>query len=252
MTTILIFFVAHWYLSLFCQTFYLHRYGAHHLFIMNKFWEKFFHALTYVSQGSSFLSPRAYAVLHRMHHAYSDSEKDPHSPHHATNLFTMMWQTKNIYNDYLKFRKMPEDRFAKDLPEYPLIDKIGDTWVSRILWGTAYSLFYIEFVPAGMWYLYFLLPIHFLMGPVHGAIVNWCGHMYGYSNYDNNDKSKNSLVFDLLMGGELFQNNHHKFPTSAKFSSKWFEFDPTFPVIWLMTKVGIIKMNPKPLEIEMF
>ena len=103
-----------------------------------------------------------------------------------------------------------------------------------------------------MWYLYFLLPIHFLMGPVHGAIVNWCGHMYGYSNYDNNDKSKNSLVFDVLMGGELFQNNHHKFPTSAKFAAQWYEFDPTFPVIWLMTKVGIIKMNPKPLEIEMF
>ena len=90
------------------------------------------------------------------------------------------------------------------------------------------------------------------MGPVHGAIVNWCGHMYGYSNFDNNDKSKNSLVFDVLMGGELFQNNHHKFPTSAKFASKWYELDPTFPVIWLMTKVGIIKMNPKPLEIEMF
>ena len=252
MTTILIFFVAHWYLSLFFQTFYLHRYGAHHLFIMNKFWEKFFHAMTYISQGSSFLSPRAYAVLHRMHHAYSDSEKDPHSPHYSSNVFTMMWKTKDVYNDYLNYRKMPEDRFAKDLPEYPLIDRIGDTWVSRVAWGTAYSLFYIHYVPAGMWYLYFLLPIHFLMGPVHGAIVNWCGHMYGYSNYDNNDKSKNSLVFDLLMGGELFQNNHHKFPTSAKFSAQWFEFDPSYPVIWLMTKVGIIKMNPKPLEIDMF
>ena len=82
------------------------------------------------------------------------------------------------------------------------------------------------------------------MGPVHGAVVNWCGHMYGYANYDNNDKSKNSLVFDLLMGGELFQNNHHKHPLRANFASKWFEFDPTYPVIKILTATRIIKMAP--------
>ena len=56
---ILIFFVAHYYLSLFTQTFYLHRYAAHKMFTMNKFWERFFFAFPYICQGSSFLSPRA-------------------------------------------------------------------------------------------------------------------------------------------------------------------------------------------------
>ena len=70
---ILIFFVVHWYLSLFVQTFYLHRYAAHKMFTMNPFWEKAFYLLTYTAQGSSFLSPRAYAILHRMHHAFSDT-----------------------------------------------------------------------------------------------------------------------------------------------------------------------------------
>ena len=69
---ILFFFVAHYYLSLFTQTFYLHRYAAHKMFTMNKFWEKFFFLFTYICQGSSFLSPRAYALLHRMHHADLD------------------------------------------------------------------------------------------------------------------------------------------------------------------------------------
>ena len=98
---ILVFFVAHYYLSLFTQTFYLHRYAAHKMFTMNKFWEKFFFLFTYICQGSSFLSPRAYALLHRMHHAYSDTELDPHSPLFSNNAFDMMWKTKNIYNDVL-------------------------------------------------------------------------------------------------------------------------------------------------------
>lgn len=250
MTAILIFFVAHWYLSLFCQTFYLHRYGAHKLFTMSPFWEKFFHLLTFLSQGSSYLSPRAYAVLHRMHHAYSDTENDPHSPHHADGLFDMMLKTKNIYNDYLNYRREPEERFSKDLPSFPFIDKIGDMWPIRIVFGTIYVLFYMYFMPEGLgWHnlLYLLLPIHFLMGPVHGAIVNWCGHMYGYSSYDNNDKSKNSLVVDFLMGGELFQNNHHKHPLNLNFASKWYELDPSYPVIKILSIFGIIKVVKNPV-----
>jgi stearoyl-CoA desaturase (delta-9 desaturase) len=82
------------------------------------------------------------------------------------------------------------------------------------------------------------------MGPVHGAIVNWCGHMYGYSNFDNNDKSKNSLIFDFLMGGELFQNNHHHAGARPNFASKWWEFDPVYPVIKFMNWIGIIKLVP--------
>jgi stearoyl-CoA desaturase (Delta-9 desaturase) len=67
--------------------------------------------------------PRAYAILHRMHHAYSDTPKDPHSPHHTENLFTMMWKTKNIYNDYFSFKLKPEERFSKDVPDWNKFDR---------------------------------------------------------------------------------------------------------------------------------
>lgn len=236
-------FVIHWYLSLFSQTFFLHRYSAHKMFEMNKFWEKFFYALTYISQGSSYLNPRAYAVLHRMHHAYSDTPKDPHSPHHTKNLLTMMWKTKDIYNGIRTRATTPEERFSKNIPEWSFIDKIGDNWPSRIFWGTVYVLFYIWAVEPHQWYLFLLLPIHFLMGPIHGAIVNWSGHKYGYSNFDNNDKSKNSLIFDFLMGGELFQNNHHKHADSPNFAKKWFEIDPTYPVIKILHLFRIIRLK---------
>jgi stearoyl-CoA desaturase (Delta-9 desaturase) len=213
------------------------------MFEMNKFWERFFYFLTYITQGSSFLNPRAYAILHRMHHAYSDTEKDPHSPHYYQNAFTMMWVTKSIYNDYLNKIKLPEERFSHNIPTWSFIDKIGDAWLSRIAWGTIYVLFYIDFVEPHQWYLFLLLPIHFLMGPIHGAIVNWSGHKYGYSNFDNNDKSKNSLAIDFLMGGELFQNNHHKHSNSPNFAMKWYEFDPTYPVIKLLHLFRIIKIK---------
>jgi stearoyl-CoA desaturase (Delta-9 desaturase) len=237
-------FIVHWYLSLFSQTFFLHRYSAHKMFTMNKFWERFFHVLTYLSQGSSYLNPRAYAVLHRMHHAFSDTDRDPHSPHHTKNVFTMMWKTKDIYNALINGKKKIEERFDKNYPTWPILDKIAESGTSRLLWGIGYIILYIlAFVYLDMhWAFFMLLPIHFLMGPIHGAIVNWSGHKYGYQNYDNNDKSKNSLVFDFLMMGELFQNNHHKLPMNINFASKWYEFDPTFLVIKLLNKIKVIKL----------
>ncbi|HVD98295.1 MAG TPA: acyl-CoA desaturase [Cytophagaceae bacterium] len=243
MVAVLIFFCVHWYLSLFSQTFFLHRYSAHKMFDMNKFWEKFFYIFTWLTQGSSFLSPRAYAILHRMHHAYSDTEKDPHSPHFHSNVFTMMWKTKAIYNTFLDKNTKVEERFSKDIPCWDFVEKLGDNWISRIAWGTGYAIFYIIF--ADYWWLYLLLPIHFLMGPVHGAIVNWFGHKLGYANFDNNDKSKNTLVVDILMGGELFQNNHHKHADSPNFAKKWYEFDPTYPVMKVLDWVHIIKIRTR-------
>jgi stearoyl-CoA desaturase (delta-9 desaturase) len=250
MIPILIFFFAHWYLSLFSQTFFLHRYAAHKMFTMNTFWEKTFFVFQFITQGSSYLSPRAYAILHRMHHAYSDTEKDPHSPHHAKGVFDMMWKTKNIYNDYLKYKKHPEERFLSDLPSWNFIENLGDKWFVRIAFGTAYTLFYIYFVPAGMWYLYLLLPIHYLMGPIHGAIVNWSGHVHGYQNYNANDKSRNTLVWDFLCFGELFQNNHHMYPRKANFALKWFEFDPTYQVIRVLSWFRIVKIKPQTIAIQ--
>ncbi len=238
---ILIFFLAHWFLSLFCQTFFLHRYSSHKMFTMNKFWERVFYGLTIITQGASFLNPRAYAIMHRMHHAYSDTEKDPHSPHFFKDVWHMTMHTKDIYINYVNHKIEPDKAFQGNYPEWKLIDKIGDSWIVRILFGVLYVLFYVKFATSP--WMYALLPIHFFMGPIHGAIVNWCGHKYGYRNYDNHDHSKNSLPLDFLLLGELFQNNHHKSPNSINFAKKWFEFDPTYPVIWVLNKMRIIRIT---------
>lgn len=243
MIPILTFFFAHWMLCVFCQTFFLHRYGAHSMFRMSKGWERFFYLVTFLAQGSSYLNPRAYAILHREHHAYSDTPKDPHSPHVYTNLWTMMRRTLHRYQLFNHRRLEPEPRFDTGAPEWPLIDRIGRSWPSHIAFGTGYVLFYVAFAPHWAWFA--LLPAHFLMGPIHGAIVNWCGHKYGYRNFETttHDRSRNTLVFDFLTMGELFQNNHHKFGMAPNFAVRWFEVDPTYPIIRLFDAIGIIDLG---------
>ena len=78
---ILGFFFLHFWGSVFMQTFFLHRYASHGMFQLSRGWERFFYLMTYLFQGSSYLVPSAYAWLHRAHHAYSDTDLDPHTPH---------------------------------------------------------------------------------------------------------------------------------------------------------------------------
>ena len=92
--------------------------------------------------------------------------------------------------------------------------------------------------------MWLLLPAHFIMGPIHGAIVNWCGHRYGYRNFDSDDVSRNTLVFDFLTWGELFQNNHHRHAMRPNFGVRWFEIDPTWQVIRVFAWLGIIELRP--------
>jgi stearoyl-CoA desaturase (delta-9 desaturase) len=208
---------------------------------MNKTWEKIFYIMTYIFQGSSFLSPHAYGVMHRMHHAYADTAKDPHSPTYSSGLFDMMLKTKDIYNNILNKRVQIEPKFFKGVPYWGFIEKLGDQWISRIVWGTIYTLIYIQY--ANYWWMFLLLPIHYLMGPVHGAIINWFAHKYGYINFEVSDTAKNLLPVDFLMMGESYHNNHHKLGGRANFGVKWHEFDPTYPVIKLFNLLGIVKLK---------
>jgi stearoyl-CoA desaturase (delta-9 desaturase) len=210
---------------------------------MSRFWEKFFYVATFVLQGSSFLNPRAYAIMHRMHHAFSDTAKDPHSPHFFRNVFAMMHQTARQYHDFVFRIEEPAKEFDGNYPEWPAFDRFTDLWPVRILWGTLYSCFYLYFV-TNLWLLV-LLPMHWLMGPIHGAIVNWCGHKYGYRNFQNGDRSRNTIPVDIILLGELYQNNHHKFPNRPNFAVRWFELDPVYPVMWTLNLLRIIRLRPK-------
>jgi stearoyl-CoA desaturase (delta-9 desaturase) len=244
MTAILIFFAAHWVLSIFAQTFFLHRYGAHRMFTMNRFWDRFFYLFAFVAQGPSFLIPRAYAYLHREHHAFADSADDPHAPAEHPNVAAMMWHTKSRYDAYAYGRAEPERRFRGGTPEWPALDALSQRWTVRIGLGALYAVFYLAFAPSLIWFA--LLPIHWLMGPIHGAIVNWCGHKYGYRNFDTADVSRNTLPIDFVTMGELFQNNHHQRGAHPNFAARWFEIDPCYQVMRVLDVCGIIDLEGVP------
>jgi stearoyl-CoA desaturase (Delta-9 desaturase) len=252
MEVILIFFVAHWYLSLFFQTFFLHRYAAHKAFTMGKRTEKVFYVLTWIFQGSNYLSPYGYGVMHRMHHAFADTENDPHSPKYDETIWNMMWKTKTIYSAIANNRMEVEKRFTEGVPNWKSFDRFARSWPSRIFWGAFYITVYAVYVPAGAWYLWALLPIQFLMSPVHGAIINWFAHKYGYRNFEVGDTSKNFLPVDFLMMGESYHNNHHKYGSRPNFGGiRWHEIDPTYQVIRLLDKLNVIQIaQRKEIKIE--
>lgn len=238
---ILIIFIAIWYSSLFFQTFFQHRYAAHGAFKMSRAWERVFFIFTYLSQGSSYMSPRAYAIMHRMHHAYTDTELDPHSPKYSKNLLQMMVRTRNIYNDIFKRKTIVEERFTRNLPEWDAFDRLAHSPLSRIIWAALYVALFIWLTPT-LWLL-LLLPIVVAMGAFHGGIINWYAHKYGYTNFKLKNTSQNLFSIDILMLGESYHNNHHKRPSSINFGKRWHEVDPVYPIIRFLAWLRIIKIT---------
>lgn len=238
---IIIFFITIWYLSLFSQTFFHHRYASHHAFSMSKGWEKFFYIFTYITQGSHYMSPRAYAIMHRMHHAYTDTDKDPHSPNFSSNIVSMMIRTSKIYTAIFKGKLKVEEKFLKNLPDWPAMDKWANSTLSRALWVIAYVIVFLIFVTSP--WMYVFLPVIIIMGAFHGAIINWFAHKIGYRNFKLNNTSENLFSVDILMLGESYHNNHHKYPSAINFGVRWHEIDPIYPVILLLNKLHIIRIN---------
>ncbi|HMX05303.1 MAG TPA: acyl-CoA desaturase [Chitinophagales bacterium] len=241
MTIFFVFFAIHWYLSLFSQTFFLHRYAAHSMFRMNPFWEKSFYLFTWITQGSSYLSPYAYGILHRLHHAFADTEQDPHSPKYTKGIFPLMHKTKQIYSDINSDTFPVDEKYKKNLPMWRSFDHFASSMIVRLLWVAAYFVFYLTF--ATHWWMWLLFPITVLMGPVHGAIINYFAHKFGYRNFQVEDTSKNFLPVDVLMMGESYHNNHHKFGSRPNFGVRWFELDPTYPLIKILHALHIIRLN---------
>ena len=155
----------------------------------------------------------------------------------------MMIHTARIFSAFVTGENLPDPQFTMEyIPVWDKLDKIGNYWVTRLGFGALYVAFYVLFAPNYWWFL--LLPVHFFMGPIQGAIVNWFGHKLGYSNFNNGDHSKNTTPFGIVMMGELFQNNHHYEKMDPNFAKKWYEFDFTYQIMKGLHTLRIIKLKP--------
>lgn len=246
MTLFIILFAIHWIAAVTMQSLFLHRYSTHNQFQLSPLGEKAMHLLTYVILGPSYLVPRAYASLHTEHHLHSDTPLDPHSPKYYPNVFSMMLNTLHRYEAYVEKELPDRPEIAQTVPRWEALDRFGDSWTSRFIWVAIYIGIYASL--SAPWYAYLLIPGHALMGPIHGAIVNWCGHRYGYRNYASNDESRNTLPIDFIAMGELFQNNHHRHPMRSNFATRWFELDPSYWILRGLSLCGIAKLEPRMPE----
>jgi len=237
---IIILFSLHWYLSLFFQTFYLHRYCSHKMFKLSTGWNRIFYLLTFVTQGPSFLNPKAYAMMHMRHHQHSDTELDPHSPKNYKNIWMMMVDTYKTYHHAIHEAKTTQNSEYVNIPTWPTLDRLAQSKFNVIFWILVYTLIYY-FLNMPIYY-YPMIALHSLVGPIQGAIVNWYGHKLGYQNYDNKDHSRNTLPVDLLLMGELYQNNHHQNGKRINFAHKWYELDVTYHIARLLNLIGVIKI----------
>lgn len=240
---ILLFLVIHWYVSLFFQTFFHHRYAAHKMFTMSRTWEKIFFWCCFITQGSSYISPYAYGIMHRLHHAHADTKDDPHSPNNSPNFLTMLLQTRNNYFRIFCGKVSVEERYKKEVPQWFAFDRCIHNWWMRVICGAVYLSVYIML--ATSWWMYLFLPLTIAMATVQGALINWWAHRFGYRNFTREDDSRNILPVDIIFWGEAYHNNHHSRPGRADTAYKWFELDPAYLVIRVLDAMKIIRLKPK-------
>lgn len=241
---LLIFFGIHWYASLFFQSIFHHRYAAHNMFTMSRSWERLFYIGCFITQGSSYISAYTYGLMHRLHHAHTDLEKDPHSPHNAPNPFLLMWHTRNSYFRLYTGNGLIEEKYRRNLPEWESFDKIAHHGIARLCWVMVYVCIYASLVST--WWQWLLLPLTIAMGSFQGVVVNWWAHKFGYENYKMSNTSKNILPLDLVFWGEAYHNNHHKHPTRPNNAAKWFEWDMGFQSMRFLDYIGVIRLKKQP------
>jgi len=221
-------------------TIYLHRHQAHRALDIHPVISHFFRFWLWLTTG---MVTKEWAAIHRKHHAKVETPDDPHSPRQF-GIRTVMWQGAELYR--------------KESKNFETMEKYGhgtpDDWLERNLY-TRHSgkglavMFAVDvalFGPIGIT----IWAIQMIWIPIFAAgIINGVGHYWGYRNYEVSDASTNIVPWGILIGGEELHNNHHTFGSSAKFSSKWWEFDIGWLYIQTMKALGLARVKKIPPEL---
>jgi len=205
-------------------TIFLHRTQAHRALDLHPLVSHFFRFWLWLTTG---MITRQWVAIHRKHHAKCETPDDPHSPQ-VLGIRKVLWEGAELYRVEAD-RTETLERYGHGTPDdwlerhlYARHDRLGVTLLLLInlaLFGVpgltvwAVQLLWIPFWAAG--------------------VVNGLGHYRGYRNYETRDASTNLSPLGLMIGGEELHNNHHAFPSSAKLSSKRWEFD----IGWLYIRI---------------
>ena len=225
-------------------TLYLHRHQAHRAMDLHPALSHFFRFWLWLTTG---MVTREWVAVHRKHHAFVEAEGDPHSPV-IFGINKVLLEGAELYRDGIK-EPGTLDKYSHGTP---------DDWVERNMYGGenlfcrfggVSSMLIINvllFGPLGLT----IWAVQMMWIPIFAAgVINGIGHHSGYRNFETADTSTNIVPWGILIGGEELHNNHHAFGSSAKFSSKPWEFDIGWMYIRILSALGLArvkKLAPEP------
>jgi len=220
-------------------TIYLHRHQAHRALELHAIPSHFFRFWLWLTTGQV---TKEWAAIHRKHHAKCDTEEDPHSPV-TRGIKKVFWEGAELYRAESKNMETME-KYGHGTPT----DWMERNVYTRFSWAGVVALLFINFALFGVIGIS-VWAVQMMWIPVTAAgIINGIGHYWGYRNYDCSDAATNIIPFGILIGGEELHNNHHTFATSAKLSSKWYEFDIGWAYIRALEMMGLAKVKKRAPE----
>jgi stearoyl-CoA desaturase (Delta-9 desaturase) len=213
-------------------TLYLHRVQAHRALDLHPVISHFFRFWLWLNTG---MVTKEWTSIHRKHHAKCETHDDPHSPQ-TRGIDEVLWRGSELYRI--------ESRNKETLEKYG--HGTPNDWIERNLYAKhsakGVALLMIVnlalFGSAGL----AIWAVQTAWIPFTAAgVINGLAHYWGYRNFEAPDASRNITPWGILIGGEELHNNHHTYPTSAKFSVKPYEFDIGWMYIRILETFGLAK-----------
>ena len=223
-------------------TIFLHRAQAHRALELHALPSHFFRFWLWLTTG---MVTKEWVAIHRKHHAKCETDEDPHSPQ-TRGIKKVLLEGSELYRAEAKNQETLE-KYGRQTP---------DDWIERNLY-TRYSwqgvgvmliidLWLFGAIGAAVW------AVQMMWIPINAAgIINGIGHWWGYRNFEAPDASTNVSPWGVMIGGEELHNNHHTYPTSAKFSVKPYEFDLGWGYIRGLEMLGLAKVRKTPPKLEL-
>ncbi|MCX7271405.1 MAG: fatty acid desaturase [Burkholderiales bacterium] len=222
-------------------TIYLHRHQAHRSLDLHWLPAHFFRLWLWLTTG---MTTKAWAAIHRKHHAKCETDEDPHSPQ-VMGINTVFWQGAELYRR--------EAGNAETLRKYG--HGTPNDWLENHVyayfpWQGVGVMLVIDLALFGVIGLT-VWAVQMLWIPVTAAgVINGIGHYWGYRNFEAPDASTNISPWGIIIGGEELHNNHHTYPTSAKLSVKPYEFDIGWLYIRILETIGLATVKKTPPKLH--
>lgn len=215
-------------------TIFLHRHQAHRALDLHPIASHFFRFWLWLSTGTV---TKEWAAIHRKHHAKCETAEDPHSPI-ILGIKKVLLEGAELYRSEAK-NKETLVKYGHGTPDDSLENNLYSKHSSLgILLMLVIDV--LLFGPIGLT----IWAIQMAWIPINAAgIINGAGHYWGYRNYACADASTNLLPWGILIGGEELHNNHHAYASSAKLSSKWYEFDIGWLYIRILETLGLAQVK---------